>query len=101
MSPLSVAILLLVAAYLVGAIPFGYVVGRARGVNLFAAGSGNIGATNAARVLGPAYGGLVFVLDFLKGVVPVATVPRPNTRTGTFSVTAATVTPTGRWKTKA
>jgi glycerol-3-phosphate acyltransferase PlsY len=74
MSPLSAAILLLVAAYLVGAIPFGYVVGRARGVNLFTTGSGNIGATNAARVLGPAYGVLVFVLDFLKGVVPVATI---------------------------
>ena len=72
MSPLAVAILLLVASYLVGAIPFGYLVGRARGVNLFTAGSGNIGATNAARVLGTPLGVLVFALDFLKGVVPVA-----------------------------
>jgi acyl-phosphate glycerol 3-phosphate acyltransferase len=74
MSPLLVAILLLVASYLVGALPFGYLVGRARGVNLFAAGSGNIGATNAARVLGTPLGVIVFVLDFLKGVVPVATI---------------------------
>ncbi|MBA4062187.1 MAG: acyl-phosphate glycerol 3-phosphate acyltransferase [Isosphaera sp.] len=72
MSPTTAAVLVLAAAYLVGAVPFGYLVGRVRGVNLFAAGSGNIGATNAARVLGTPYGVLVFVLDFLKGVVPVA-----------------------------
>jgi len=74
MSPLVVATLLLVAAYLVGAIPFGYLIGRARGVDLFAVGSGNIGATNAARVLGRKYGILVFVLDFLKGAIPVASI---------------------------
>jgi acyl-phosphate glycerol 3-phosphate acyltransferase len=62
----------LALAYLVGALPFGYAVGRLRGVNLFAAGSGNIGATNAARVLGRPFGVLVFALDFLKGAVPVA-----------------------------
>ena len=62
----------LAVAYLVGALPFGYLIGRLRGVNLFAVGSGNIGATNAARVLGRTYGVLVFALDFLKGAVPVA-----------------------------
>jgi acyl phosphate:glycerol-3-phosphate acyltransferase len=74
MSPLFVAVLLLVAAYLIGAIPFGYLVGRLRGVNLFASGSGNIGATNAARVLGARFGIFVFVLDFLKGAVPCAAI---------------------------
>src|SRR5262245_52582719 len=74
MSPLAAGLVPLVLAYLVGAVPFGYLVGRAKGVNLFAAGSGNIGATNAARVLGTRYGALVFVLDFLKGVVPVAAI---------------------------
>lgn len=72
MSSLAAVGLLLIGAYLVGAVPFGYLVGRARGVDLFAAGSGNIGATNAARVLGTPFGVLVFVLDFLKGAVPVA-----------------------------
>src|SRR5438105_518942 len=57
-------------AYLVGAIPFGYLVARRRGVDLFAHGSGNIGATNVGRVLGRRFGILVFVLDFLKGAVP-------------------------------
>jgi acyl-phosphate glycerol 3-phosphate acyltransferase len=72
MSPLAAALVPLAAAYLVGALPVGYAVGRLRGVNLFAAGSGNIGATNAARVLGRRYGALVFLLDFLKGAAPVA-----------------------------
>ena len=69
-----IAILLLAATYLVGAIPFGYLLGRFRGVDLFQAGSGNIGATNAGRVLGRKFGILVFVLDFLKGAVPVAVI---------------------------
>jgi acyl-phosphate glycerol 3-phosphate acyltransferase len=74
MSPLTAAILLLIASYLIGAIPFGYLIGRARGIDLFQAGSGNIGATNAGRVLGRKFGALVFLLDFLKGAVPVAIV---------------------------
>ncbi len=59
-------------AYLVGAIPFGYLVGRWRGVDIFQAGSGNIGATNVGRVLGKKFGLLVFVLDIAKGALPVA-----------------------------
>src|SRR5262245_42853196 len=74
MSPLTAALLLLVASYLIGAIPFGYLIGRAHGIDLFKAGSGNIGATNAGRVLGRKFGVLVFVLDFLKGAVPVAVI---------------------------
>src|SRR3954466_5086666 len=59
-------------SYLVGAVPFGYIVARLRGVDIFAAGSGNIGATNVGRVLGRKFGILVFVLDFLKGAGPTA-----------------------------
>lgn len=66
------AALALLAAYLIGAIPFGYLIARARGVDIFHAGSGNIGATNVGRVLGRKFGILVFVLDFAKGAVPVA-----------------------------
>jgi glycerol-3-phosphate acyltransferase PlsY len=61
-----------VASYFVGAVPFGYLVARARGVDIFAHGSGNIGATNVGRVLGRKFGIVVFVLDFLKGVAPTA-----------------------------
>src|ERR1017187_1956968 len=59
------------AGYLIGAIPFGYLVARARGVDIFQHGSGNIGATNVGRILGRPFGVLVFVLDFAKGAVPV------------------------------
>jgi len=69
--PWLVASLTLLAAYLIGAIPFGYLIARARGVNIFEHGSGNIGATNVGRVLGRPLGFLVFVLDCAKGAGPV------------------------------
>jgi acyl-phosphate glycerol 3-phosphate acyltransferase len=59
------------AAYLVGAIPFGYLIARGQGVDILHAGSGNIGATNVGRVLGRRWGILVFLLDFAKGALPV------------------------------
>src|SRR5947207_4134801 len=61
-------------SYLLGAVPFGYLVARLRGVDIFHAGSGNIGATNVGRVLGRKFGLAVFVLDFLKGAAPTAVV---------------------------
>jgi acyl-phosphate glycerol 3-phosphate acyltransferase len=75
MSPNVFAVLVIAAAYLIGAIPFGYVIARSKGIDLFTVGSGNIGATNVGRVLGRKYGILVFLLDFLKGAAPVALVP--------------------------
>ena len=58
---------LLLGSYLLGSIPFGYVAGKIRGIDIRKIGSGNIGATNVVRVLGKRYGYSVFVLDFLKG----------------------------------
>src|SRR5580704_17549792 len=75
MSPLLFTVILLLSAYLIGALPFGYLIARAKGVDLFQVGSGNIGASNVGRVLGRKYGILVFVLDFLNGAGPVALVP--------------------------
>jgi glycerol-3-phosphate acyltransferase PlsY len=60
--------LVLVASYLLGSIPFGYLAGRIAGIDIRTAGSGNIGATNVVRVLGKRYGYPVFLLDFLKGL---------------------------------
>ena len=60
-----------VIAYLLGSIPFAYLAGRARGVDLRQHGSGNLGATNAVRVLGVPTGAVVYVLDTLKGFLPV------------------------------
>lgn len=59
-------------AFLVGSIPFGVVVARRQGVDLTSVGSGNIGATNAMRVLGTKWGLVVFALDVVKGVLPSA-----------------------------
>lgn len=59
----------LVAGYLLGSIPFGYLIGRARGIDLRAVGSGNIGAANAFRNLGRRWGIAVMVLDIGKGVL--------------------------------
>ena len=62
------AILVLLLSYLIGAIPFGLVMVRLfRGIDLREVGSGNIGATNAMRVLGKPLGLVAFLLDFGKG----------------------------------
>ncbi len=61
---------LCIACYLIGGIPFGYVVARARGVDIREQGSRNIGATNVSRVLGRRLGITVFFLDALKGLGP-------------------------------
>ncbi len=55
------------AAYLLGSIPFGFLVAKAKRIDIRAVGSGNIGATNAMRVLGKPAGICVLLLDALKG----------------------------------
>ena len=60
----------LLISYLAGSIPFAYLAGKAKGVDLRKHGSGNLGATNAIRVLGPQIGGLVYLGDTLKGMLP-------------------------------
>jgi len=58
-------------SYLAGAIPFGWLTAKlVKGVDLREEGSGNIGATNAARALGTAWFAPIFALDFLKGFAP-------------------------------
>jgi len=71
-TPLLPISLALIASYLLGAIPFGWILVRLlRGEDLRQHGSGNIGATNAGRLLGRGGAGFVFLLDFSKGLVPV------------------------------
>ncbi|MGA2497851.1 MAG: glycerol-3-phosphate 1-O-acyltransferase PlsY [Tepidisphaeraceae bacterium] len=59
------------AGYLLGAIPFGLLVGLAKGIDPRKAGSGNIGATNIGRLLGGRFFAIVFVLDMLKSLLPM------------------------------
>jgi acyl phosphate:glycerol-3-phosphate acyltransferase len=58
-------------AFLSGAVPYGLLVCRTQGIDLREVGSGNIGATNAARALGKRFGLIILALDVLKGFVPV------------------------------
>jgi glycerol-3-phosphate acyltransferase PlsY len=60
--------ILVIASYLLGSIPFGYLAGRMAGIDIRNCGSGNVGATNVIRTLGKGYGYPVFALDFLKGL---------------------------------
>jgi len=64
-------ILAVFGAYLLGSIPFGFLVAKAKGIDIRTAGSGNIGATNALRVLGKPAGIFVLLMDVLKGFAAV------------------------------
>src|SRR5579885_2500355 len=76
-SPMVADAMALMAAYLIGAIPFGYVIGRhIGGVDIRTVGSGNLGATNVGRVLGRRYFWIVLALDLLKGLLPTLGLPR-------------------------
>jgi glycerol-3-phosphate acyltransferase PlsY len=64
-------ILVAVLSYLLGSIPTGFLVAKARGIDIRSVGSGNIGATNVFRVLGKPAGIFVMLADALKGAVAV------------------------------
>jgi len=65
-------ILVIVICYLLGSIPFGYIVGRLfKKIDIREYGSGNIGATNAFRILGPALASLVLIGDISKGIFSI------------------------------
>jgi len=62
-------VLTAIAAYFLGSIPTGYLVAKARGIDIRSVGSGNIGATNAFRVLGAPAGITVLLVDAIKGFI--------------------------------
>lgn len=66
---------LIIFAYFLGSVPFGFLIGKAHGKDLRLIGSGNIGATNATRALGKKWGYLCLLLDVLKGLIPMMLVP--------------------------
>ena len=76
MNDAAAVLLATLVAYLIGSLPFGFLLARlGHGIDIRTVGSGNIGATNAARVLGARWGIAVLVLDALKGLVPVLLLP--------------------------
>ncbi|OVE73810.1 acyl-phosphate glycerol 3-phosphate acyltransferase [bacterium B17] len=64
-----------ITAYLFGAIPFGLLAAKSKGIDIRTAGSGNIGATNVLRVMGKKWGILVLLLDAMKGFIPAKFFP--------------------------
>lgn len=62
-------------SYLLGAVPFGLLLARSRGLDIRTLGSGNIGATNVWRQLGRNWGLATFALDVMKGYLPAAGFP--------------------------
>jgi glycerol-3-phosphate acyltransferase PlsY len=71
MTPFNQVLLTVPFAYLLGSVPFGLIVGKSKGVDPRTAGSGNIGATNVGRLLGKRFFILVFLLDLMKGLLPM------------------------------
>ena len=64
--------LIIISCYLLGSIPFGYIVGKLfKKVDIRELGSGNIGATNVFRILGPSLASLVLIGDIGKGILSI------------------------------
>ena len=70
MNDTVVCLIWIVGAYLIGGIPFGFLIGKMRGVDVRTVGSKNIGATNVFRTVGKKWGLVAFVCDVLKGLLP-------------------------------
>ena len=68
----AILLALVPLSYLLGSVPFGLIVAMRKGIDPRKAGSGNIGATNVGRLLGGRFFAIVFTLDLLKGLIPMA-----------------------------
>ena len=88
-------ILTALCAYLLGSVPTGFLVARARGVDIRTVGSGNIGATNVFRILGKTAGVFVLLADAAKGWLAVYVVARVVT--GWFYPSAGPQAREWRW----
>ena len=68
---MNIGYLFVIAGYLIGSIPFGWVLGKCLGIDVRSAGSGNIGATNVNRLLGKKMGAITLLADAGKAVLPM------------------------------
>jgi glycerol-3-phosphate acyltransferase PlsY len=91
---LLTVILLAALSYIIGSVPFGLLISKAKGVDIRKQGSGNIGATNVLRCLGKPLGITCFVLDALKGYLPAALFPLIASRLLAQASDAGKVDPT-------
>lgn len=70
LSPTANLIFLIIFGYLLGSIPWGYLISKAKRIDIRKVGSGSIGGTNVLRILGLKWAALVIILDVVKGVIP-------------------------------
>lgn len=70
LSPTADLIFLIIFGYLLGSIPWGYLISKAKRIDIRKVGSGNIGGTNVLRILGFKWAALVIILDVIKGIIP-------------------------------
>ena len=77
--PVMLALSAAVSSYLIGAIPFAYIIARLHGVDVRKVGSGNVGATNVLRSVGKLAGVTVLILDVAKGYLPALLIPQAFT----------------------
>lgn len=81
----------IVISYFFGTLPSAIIVARSKGVDITSFGSGNPGASNVARAIGWKYGSIVFLLDGLKGALPVAVAVFNDSRPGAYLFGAAAI----------
>lgn len=96
-------LVLSIVSFFLGAIPFSLIVSKAKGINLRAIGSGNLGATNVYRAMGWKYAVFVFFLDALKGYIPThlalnLTDPMLHIVIGFFAIIGHSLTPFAKFK---
>lgn len=96
---LTAMLIIVILSYLLGSIPTAYVVARLKNVNIFEVGSGNMGATNVIRAMGPAWGIGVLLFDILKGVIAIVIAQQllPDSKIAATTVAAISVTIGHNW----
>lgn len=84
-------LLVVIVSYLMGSIPTAYLVGKLNNIDIFAVGSGNMGATNVSRALGVKWGMLVLAVDALKGILAIVISKILAPDLGMIAITVAAV----------
>jgi len=93
------ALIVIIISYLLGSIPTAYMIARLHKVNIFDIGSGNMGATNVARVLGMRWALGVMFIDMLKGVIAIAISRQimPDSKAAATTISAIAVISGHNW----
>ena len=86
-------------SYLLGSVPTAYLIAKSKNVDIFAVGSGNMGATNVSRAIGTRWGVLVMFIDMIKGIVAIAICQQimPDSKAAATTISAISVIVGHNW----